>query len=224
MFSPPRSETELLARARRLAGLSLGQLARELGCRPPENLRRHKGWIGELLERALGASAGSLPEPDFPQLGIELKTLPVTRAGLPRESTYVCTVPLEAHGETWETSWVRRKLQHVLWFPVEAEPGTALAERRLGTPLLWSPDAAQEEGLRADWEELMDMVCLGDLEAITAHHGTWLQIRPKAANARALTAGFGADGERILTLPRGFYLRTTFTAAILRRHFALPAG
>jgi len=222
MPTPPNNEAELLDRARRLAGCALGRLARDLGRDTPENLRRHKGWIGELLEHALGASAGSLPEPDFPELGVELKTIPVTRRGLPRESTYVCTVPLEAHGETWQTSWVRRKLNRVLWFPVEAEPDTPLAERRLGTPLLWSPDAEQEDGLRADWEELMDMVCMGGLEAITAHHGSWLQIRPKAANARALTAAVGADGAPILTLPRGFYLRPAFTAEILRRHFALP--
>lgn len=219
---PPRNEAELLARANGLAGRPLGQLAREIGRTTPENLRRHKGWIGELLEEALGATAASLPEPDFPELGVELKTLPITRRGLPRESTYVCTVPLDTTGETWETCWVRRKLERVLWLPVESEPDTPLAERRIGTPLLWSPDAEQEAGLRADWEDLMDMVCLGGLETITAHHGTWLQIRPKAANARALTAGIGAEGERILTLPRGFYLRTGFTAELLRRHFALP--
>ena len=34
--------------------------------------------------------------------------------------------------------------------------------------------------------------------------------------------GTGEGGALISTLPRGFYLRTTFTARILRQAFALP--
>ena len=90
----------------------------------------------------------------------------------------------------------------------------------MGMGLLWSPDADQERGLRADWEELTDLVCLGKVETITAHHGQWLQIRPKAANARSRRWGVNELGERSRTLPRGFYLRTTFTAALLARHYA----
>lgn len=222
MMRPPRSEAELLERALALAGRPLAALAADLGLRPPADLRGHKGWVGDLLERALGADAGSLPEPDFRRLGVELKTLPINRHGLPRESTYVCTTPLDRPAGRWEDSAVWGKLRRVLWMPVEAEPDLPIAERRVGMPLLWSPDPEQARGLRADWEELMDMVCMGQLEAITARHGTWLQIRPKAANARALTFGVGPSGEQVLTLPRGFYLRTSFTAAVLRQHFVLP--
>ncbi|CDK67090.1 DNA mismatch repair endonuclease MutH [Klebsiella pneumoniae IS10] len=48
-----------------------------------------------------------------------------------------------------------------------------------------------------------------------------LQLRPKAANSKALTEAIGARGETILTLPRGFYLKKNFTAALLARHFLL---
>lgn len=73
--------------------------------------------------------------------------------------------------------------------------------------------------MRLDWEELMDMIVLGHVERITARHGEVLQLRPKAANARALTEAIGANGEPILTLPRGFYLKKNFTRALLERHF-----
>lgn len=220
--TPPRDETELLARARRLAGRTLGELAAELGVAVPADLRRHKGWVGQLIEQALGASAGSLAAPDFEAIGVELKTLPVDSRGLPRESTYVCTVPLEAAGEDWEHSWLRRKLARVLWLPVQAEKGLALAQRRIGSPLLWSPAPEEETLLRRDWEELTERILLGELEQISARHGEVLQIRPKAADSRAMRHAVGTDGERVLTNPRGYYLRTTFTAAILRRHFVLP--
>lgn len=217
---PPADQAELIERARAAAGLELGQLAAHLGCPVPADLRREKGWVGQLLEAWLGADALSLAEPDFRALGIELKTLPVDRRGLPRESTYVCHLPLEGNvSEPWEQCWLRRKLARVLWLPVEAAADIPLARRRVGTAILWSPTPEEEQVLRTDWEELMELVCLGELERITAHLGSALQIRPKAAHSRVLAPAVGRDGERILTNPRGFYLRPSFTAAILRRHF-----
>ncbi|ADJ27227.1 DNA mismatch repair endonuclease MutH [Nitrosococcus watsonii] len=217
---PPADERELLARAQALAGLSFAQIAAHLGRQVPRDLRRAKGWVGELLELALGATSGSQAAPDFPALGVEMKTLPLWADGRPKESTYVCTVPLTDFDACWETSWIRRKLNRVLWLPVEAQTGVPLSVRRVGMALLWSPNSEEEAMLRADWEELMDMVCLGQLEMITAHYGVCLQIRPKAANGDALCEGIGEDGARVRTLPRGFYLRSTFTAALLGRYYA----
>jgi DNA mismatch repair protein MutH len=91
----------------------------------------------------------------------------------------------------------------------------------VGSPLLWTPNEEENEQLKRDWEELMDMIVLGKVERITARHGEVLQIRPKAANSRALTEATGEHGEPILTLPRGFYLKKNFTAALLARHFLL---
>ncbi len=220
--TPPSSIEELMTRASALAGLRLGQLAHTLGVAVPENLRREKGWVGQLIERALGASAASLAEPDFQLIGVELKTLPLDAHGRPRESTYVCTVPLEteAMGQRWESSWVRRKLSTVLWMPVEGDNAIAIDERRIGNPLLWSPSPTEEALLRNDWEELMEMICLGQIESITAALGEALQIRPKAASASVRGRAIGSDGTLVRTNPRGFYLRSRFTAAILQRSYA----
>ena len=219
---PPQSQEQLLAQAQRLAGYSLGELAALAGIPIPRDLKRDKGWIGILLEIWLGASAGSKPEQDFAALGVELKTIPIDRQGRPLETTFVCVAPLTGNsGVTWESSHVRHKLQRVLWIPVEGEREIPLAERRVGAPLLWTPDEEEDRQLRMDWEELMDLIVLGQVERITARHGDVLQLRPKAANSKALTEAIGAHGEPILTLPRGFYLKKNFTAAQLERHFLL---
>lgn len=218
--SPPDSEAQLLERCRAIAGLSLQQLAERLSVVVPQDLKRQKGWVGQLVELALGADARSLAEPDFRAIGVELKTLPINRNGLPRESTYVCTVPLDGGLEAdWESSWIRRKLSRVLWLPVEADPSIPLGERRIGTALLWSPDEDEETALRQDWEELGEMICMGELEQISARMGSVLQIRPKAANASVRTRSVGAEGEAILTNPRGYYLRPGFTRRLLQRHY-----
>ncbi|WP_395490241.1 DNA mismatch repair endonuclease MutH [Cedecea davisae] len=222
LTSPPKSETDLLRQASLVAGYTLGELAALAGLKAPENLKRDKGWIGILLEQWLGASAGSKPEQDFAALGIELKTIPVDSEGRPLETTFVCVAPLTGNsGVVWETSHVRHKLKRVLWIPVEGDRQIPLAERHVGSPLLWSPSEEEERQLQLDWEELMDLIVLGQVERITARHGEVLQLRPKAANSKALTEAIGADGSPILTLPRGFYLKKTFTAALLARHFSL---
>ena len=65
----------------------------------------------------------------------------------------------------------------------------------------------------------MDRIALGEVEAITARQGEFLQIRPKAADGRALTDAVGPDGQIIQVRPRGFYLKKTFTRAILEQVF-----
>ncbi|KFI10096.1 DNA mismatch repair endonuclease MutH [Vibrio coralliilyticus] len=220
MKPEPKSETELLDRARDIAGVCFKELADEANLTVPPDLRRDKGWVGQLLEWHLGALAGSKPQQDFEQLGIELKTIPISYTGKPLETTFVCVAPLMGvQGLTWETSHVRNKLSRVLWVPVEGEREIPLAERRVGSPLIWSPNEAEELQLKTDWEELMELIVLGQVEQITARHGEVLQLRPKAANSRVLTEAYGSSGKPIMTLPRGFYLRTQFTAQILEQNF-----
>ncbi len=219
--SPPASIDDLCQRARALAGQSIATLAQRQNITVPTDLRQHKGWQGQLIEMSLGASAGSKPLPDFPKLGIELKTIPINQQHKPCETTFVASIPLlTINQETWQTSLVRKKLARVLWVPIEGDRAIPLAQRKIGMPLLWEMDAAFETVLQRDWEELTEMICLGQLEKITARLGTYLHVRPKAANAKSLCWGIGQTGEKILTLPRGFYLRTMFTRELLAQYYA----
>jgi len=203
----------------------------------------------------LGASAGSKPEPDFPHLGIELKTLPITREGKPLETTFVCVTPLkDLVGATWQNSHIKNKLARVLWVPIIAERSIAIPDRIIGTPFIWSPSPEEEHLMAMDWQELTDMIVLGEVENITGKHGQvlqirpkaamdWqeltdmivlgevenitgkhgqvLQIRPKAANSQAKTQAVNKNGQPFMTLPRGFYLKTTFTHHLLKKHLRI---
>jgi DNA mismatch repair protein MutH len=222
-IAPPRSEAELCDRAAALAGLTLADLGARLGSPVPADLRRAKGWVGQLVERALGANAASRDCPDFTEIGVELKTLPVDGRGHPVESTFVCTIALhELREAPWLESRVRRKLARVLWVPVDGDRAIPVGRRRLGAALLWSPDAEQEALLRFDWDELGGMIGRGGIESLTGHLGQCLQVRPKAAHSRVRRKAIDAEGDLTATLPRGFYLRTSFTARILQAHYALP--
>ena len=213
----PQTLEQLLSQAQSIAGLTFGELADELHIPVPPDLKRDKGWVGMLLEHALGATAGSKAEQDFSHLGVELKTLPINAEGYPIETTFVSLAPLvQNSGVKWENSHVRHKLSCVLWMPIEGSRHIPLRERHIGAPILWKPTAEQERQLKQDWEELMDLIVLGKLDQITARIGEVMQLRPKGANSRAVTKGIGKNGEIIDTLPLGFYLRKEFTAQILK--------
>ena len=212
----PQTLEQLLSQAQSIAGLTFGELADELHIPVPPDLKRDKGWVGMLLERALGATAGSKAEQDFSHLGVELKTLPINAECYPLETTFVSLAPLvQNSGVKWENSHVRHKLSCVLWMPIEGSRHIPLRERHIGTPILWKPTVEQERQLKQDWEELMDLIVLGKLDQITARIGEVMQLRPKGANSRSITKGIGRNGEVIETLPLGFYLRKAFTAGIL---------
>jgi DNA mismatch repair protein MutH len=215
----------LLARARSLVGMRVGEVATSLGVSSAGAAVRTKGTPGAILELALGATGGSSKVHDFPELGVELKTIPIDARGTPVESTYVCTLSLsDAEMQEWDDSWVRAKLSRVLFVPLVADDGEPWPARRIAEPVLWSPTAEQDAILRGDFDDVVGLIGVGRIEELTAHRGRWMQVRPKAAHGRVRTVAWGAEGEAIATIPRGFYLRPRFTGAILRNVAAIPGA
>ena len=214
-LTAPTSLDVLTARVQALSGEKLGQLAQDVGLTLPDQLMTHKGLAGQLLEHLLGTDAGNQSKPDFLKLGIELKTIPVNAKRRPKESTYVCTVPLNQRPfERFETSVVQAKLAHVLWVPLLTDE-PLVADWTILDAVFWQPNQEQFDILKTDFEELMDAIAMGGLETITSRMGEALHIRPKAADGKQLTSFAGADGSLEKTLPRGFYLRANFTGRIL---------
>lgn len=218
-ISAPKSIPELQQNCDKIAGKTVAEIARKYNLLVPTSTISAKGWLGQLIEYVLGADAASKPAPDFTQLGIELKTIPLTAAGKPKESTYVCAI--NQHNLVnllWEKSLVRKKLNHVLWVPL-IKDRDSIANTIVGTPIFWRLNLADEQVIKNDWQELMDMLSLGKLEEIHGAMGTYLQIRPKAANSRSRCKAFDANGKVTMTLPRGFYLRSSFTSKIMQNYY-----
>ncbi|WP_210330516.1 DNA mismatch repair endonuclease MutH [Aliikangiella sp. G2MR2-5] len=222
LVPPPANEQELMHRASRLAGLTIGQVASALNFQVPEKLTREKGWQGQFIEACLGADSGSLSQPDFNHLGIELKTLPIDHRGRVLESTYVCVLSLTGQNLlSWEDSPVYKKLNKVLWVPIARCPEDSVIDYRIATPFLWQASPDDLAVIKNDWEEAMDKVQLGRIDSLNAKYGEYLQVRPKAANSRVLTEATNSRGETIETLPRGFYLRPKFTQRLLETYLKI---
>jgi DNA mismatch repair protein MutH len=218
---PPAAPLEaLLAHARALVGVELAEIADGLGLPVPVGGGlRTKGWSGQIIERELGVEGGGVPGPDFATLSVELKTVPVDAGLRPRESTAVCQIdPVTIAGESWETSYVRRKLARVLFVALAVPPaGRSVGERCVAAVRLWSPSAADEELLRADFELFVrGYFRRGMAAAITGHLGRVLQVRPKGRDASELRDAYDSQGRPTRVGKHGFYLRPRFVAALLR--------
>lgn len=214
--SPPKTEQELLERCNTIEGLSFGQLSLGLGLSIPVNPGQRKGWVGQALELALGTDASNKSVPDFQQLGVELKTLPIAKSGKTTESTFITTIPLlTINQQSWKSSQCYAKLKRILWIPIEGDTDIPYHQRRIGHGFIWSPEPEQELILAADWNYLTLQISTGQLETLDATAGEYLQVRPKAANGKSLCYAYNGEGNRVQTLPRGFYLRSHFTAEII---------
>jgi DNA mismatch repair protein MutH len=209
----------LLAHAGALVGVTLAELADGLGLPVPAGRVRTKGWSGQIIERELGAGDGSGRGQDFATLGIELKTVPVNRDLVPRESTAVCQIdPIIIAGESWETSYLRQKLSRVLWVGLEvSDDQGSVGDRRVVAVRLWTPSLDEQALLRADFELFVRTYFRkGRGGEITGYQGQILQVRPKGRNAADRRRAFGPAGEPTQIGKCGFYLRPAFVAGILR--------
>jgi DNA mismatch repair protein MutH len=218
---PFADEATLLTAARALAGYTLAELAKAVCQGLPAEPLRDKGFIGRVAERALGLHLHGVSPlvaaSDFAAIGVELKTLPVSAQLTPRESTFVCYVPLNQLTElAWEQSRVAHKLSRVLFLPIESGAALKFGERRFGRAFIWSPSAEQTAVLRADYEELARRVQEGHAEALNARVGQVLQLRPKAAHGSVRVRVTDGDGVPWRLQPRGFYLRASFTKQLLQ--------
>ena len=215
---PPKTEEELIERCKVIEGLSFAQLATKLNLIIPDHSNQRKGWVGQALELALGANAANKAMPDFQCLGIELKTLPIAKSGKPTESTFITSIPLlTIYQQEWKSSQCYAKLKRVLWIPIEGDTDIPYVHRRIGRGFIWSPDPQEEQILAEDWNYLTLQMSTGQLETIDAKAGVYIQVRPKGANGKSLSYGYDEEGNKVKTLPRGFYLRSSFTEIIIRK-------
>lgn len=217
---PPQNLSELKARLMTLRGRSLGQIAKTLGVPLPRSTTHGKGFAGELLEFALGARAHNLPLPDFTDLSIELKSMPVGFDLKPLESTFLCHAPLmNVRGMGFYESPLYQKIALMLFVAVEGERVIALKDRKVLGFYLFKPQGAVLDQIKADYDELMEMVASGHAHDINATIGQIIQMRPKAASGQELTNYITADGKIGKTRPRGFYMRRSFTMQIAAAMF-----
>jgi DNA mismatch repair protein MutH len=155
-FDPATAtEYEILARAKRMQGRTLGELA-DSRWSAGVSSKHNKGGAGTIVERYFGISQNSEQAPDFRAAGIELKVCPLVMDGTVakrvKERTSVTMIDyVSLDRETWETASVRPKIRRILFVFYAWLPDVPLGEMRVKAVRLWSPSEGLGPVLERDW-------------------------------------------------------------------------
>ncbi|QJC29259.1 MutH/Sau3AI family endonuclease [Enterobacteriaceae endosymbiont of Plateumaris rustica] len=213
------SEKILFLRASLIIGHSLNDIAKWLNYNNiPLNLNKDKGWIGKLIELCLlGIQQKNIFNQDIPQIGIEIKTIPIDEKGNTINNTFICSFPLiNKNILIWKKSKLYNKLSKILWIPIITKSkNTPIGMRIIGNPIIWTPSKRDYKKIYNDWIELMKLLISGNIDYINHYNGTILLVKTKS-NKNKLIEIINQDNKIILTTPRAFYLKKKFTKTLLK--------
>ncbi|MFC1594671.1 MutH/Sau3AI family endonuclease [Candidatus Omnitrophota bacterium] len=116
----PAAESSILKRAKALVGLTVAEVIASSPLKDKPKGFKSKGAIGNIIEKHwFGIENNPSPEPDFVEVGIELKIVPLIdmSGGLTvKERTKICSINyFELIKEQWKTSHAKSKLSKILF-------------------------------------------------------------------------------------------------------------
>ncbi len=152
-----KTEKALLERAKSLKGITIKDLLKDNG------FDKGKGAIGNIIEReGFGIANNNDATPDFKELGIELKVLPlkvISKGGLTvKERTKVCSINYKGLiTEKWITSHAKNKLQKILFVFYHYDK-TDPVNSKILDHTLFQLENSSEPLIKEDWERTKGLV------------------------------------------------------------------
>ena len=154
------SQQELLNVADGLKGKSIREILNG------KSFDLHKGAIGNVIElEGFGIPANNDARPDFPELGIELKVLPLKKRSKGefsiKERTKICSINyVELVREEWTSSHAKNKLNKILFIFYHHNSDDLLASKVIDCHL-FNLELSEEPIIRADWNRTKKKVADG---------------------------------------------------------------
>ena len=167
---PWKDETELLAFARKLEGKKFSEISESIG-KLDENHRKHtKGVAAKVIETGyFEIPSNSSEHPDFEELGIELKVSPLRY--LPRLDIYTTkernVIKMVDYNDLadnnhWKLNKVAKKLNRILFVLYVHDNEANAWDWKVVKTFLWSPNEAESEALKADYDIMRSKVLAGE--------------------------------------------------------------
>ncbi|MGH9896014.1 MAG: MutH/Sau3AI family endonuclease, partial [bacterium] len=176
--------------------------------------------VGNLTQLYMGRKEDNRREPDFPELGIELKTLPMKalRRGNQREWTVKEPTSItmidyrEVDQEDWSVAYLRHKIDHILWVPYEHDYGDK-RESRFRRAFLWKPDAADYPVFGIDYDVVRGYIQRDDAEHLSETLSQVLAARRKGSKGQMAEQPRGPPAKS-----RAWAFKAAYTRPILDKH------
>ena len=212
----------------RSKGKTIGQLKAELGI---ERDKMVKGTSGLIVENLLGIRNNNRDEADIPEIGCEIKILPLQRNRngdiKAKEPTAIQMINyMEVSQETWETAKLRNKINLTFWVAyLDKKDGVALNQNDyvIVDYFLDHPTDVQNGVFRQDWEEIRRYIVEGRADRLSCSMGVYLEPKTKGANNRDKTQAPDGQGGTLMARRRAFYYKKHYTNTAIIPHIDLSA-
>lgn len=208
--------TPLFEIIRNSKGKTIGQIKTELNVER-ENMK--KGASGLIVENLLGIKNNCVADADIPEIGCEVKVLPLqkNRNGdiKVKEPTQIQMINyFEVANETWQTAKVRKKINLTFWIVYLAkENSKALNQNdyKIIDYFIDHPDETKLVIFQKDWETIKDYILKGWADKLSCSMGVYLEPKTKGKNNLDKTDAPDGKGGVIKARRRGFYYKKHYT-------------
>lgn len=177
------NEAALIAHAESLQGVQLGSINPKLWSTYPS--KRTKGEIGRTIEAFFDIPQNARQEPDFPELGIELKVTPLiaTQRGVrSKERVSITQINYEDIRHTpFGLSHLRAKTRRVLFVFYEYLPGQPIGFFPIRTAHLWQPTTYENNALEVAYRHVRSAVMAGTAHLLSASDTTLVESATKGS-------------------------------------------
>lgn len=198
-------------------GKTIGQIKAELFI--GDKCKMKKGASGLIVENLLGIENNNRDEADLPDIGCEVKILPLqlNRNGdvKAKEPTAIQMINYcQVAQETWKTAKLRTKINITFWVVYLAkEYGKKLNQDDyvIIDYFLDHPNPAQLTVFKKDWEEIQTYILRGDADKLSCSMGVFIEPKTKGANNQDKTIAPDGKGGFIQARRRAFYYKKNYT-------------
>lgn len=198
-------------------GKTIGQIKDSLFI--GDKCKMKKGASGLIVENLLGIENNNRDEADLPQIGCEIKILPLQKnrdgAIKAKEPTAIQMINYcEVAKETWETAKLRSKINLTFWVvylaKVDGKPKRQ-NDYVIVDYFLDHPSDVQNGIFKTDWEEIQSYIKRGDADKLSCSMGVYLEPKTKGANNQDKTDTPDGKGEITRARRRAFYYKKNYT-------------
>ncbi len=197
-------------------GKTIGQIKTELNI---EREHMKKGASGLIVENLLGIKNNNLADADIPEIGCEIKILPLQKNKngdiKAKEPTQIQLINyFEVAEETWDNAKLRKKINLTFWVVYLAkENGSTLNQEdyKIIDYFLDHPDSSKMDIFKNDWELIQKYIIDGSADKLSCSMGEYIEPKTKGKNNKDLTDAPDGKGGVSKARRRAFYYKKNYT-------------
>jgi DNA mismatch repair endonuclease MutH len=197
-------------------GKSIGQIKKELSI---ERQKMKKGASGLIVETLLGIKNNNKDDADIPEIGCEIKILPLQKNIngdiKAKEPTAIQMINYcEVAKEEWENAKIRKKISLTFWIVYLAkENGNSLDQNDyvILDFFLDKPDVSCSSIFKTDWELIKSYIIKGHADKLSCSMGEYIEPKTKGSSNKDVTNAPDGHGGFIKVRRRAFYYKKKYT-------------